>query len=134
MTTFFKDVVKFIYCAQYISDAQKGIFILEWEDWVKPRFFYSEYDGKDGNILDAIRSINNHKHQKQVNYYVSKGDIMNSVIVYFDIKHEGKRYQVSFHSFNKKLKEMVGKGRKTRWNNRLDSRDQIATLYGISKL
>lgn len=86
------------------------------------------YPGKDAAILAAIQIINNHKPMG-VNYYVkNNGD---NVIVYFNFKIDGKRYQVSFHSFFNELFKLIGKGSPCRWEKKISSRRTCQILLGL---
>ena len=80
------------------------------------------YGTKDGYILQAIRLISSRK-ESGYNFYVEAAPDQNgydSYVIYFDFKIEGKRHQVSFHTFSdKKFAAYVGKGRKTHWDHNL---------------
>lgn len=123
------------YCiagAQIASDAGKGIqeisfkkFIPQYESTLDGR-----YRSKDGFIIEAIKTINS-TPKCGFNYYVTKGKDQNgysSFIIYFDFKVNGKRKQVSFHCFNNKLIQFVGKGRKTRWDHQIRGSRAAANL------
>ena len=100
-----------------------------------------EYGIKEFHILRAIDKINCSK-RGSFNYWVERTPDQNgydSILVYFDIKMCGKRYQVSFHTpYNRassKLKSFIGKGRKTRWaKNKLSSRETCKVLIDYYNL
>lgn len=114
-------IVKAICQAQIASDAGK------YQHWLylhngASRFAHRYgYAVKPSFIMKAIKLIETNR-RGIVNYYVEKGDDQNgymSILVYFDIRVDDRRYQVSFHTpYNKapkELKDKIGKGRKTRW-------------------
>lgn len=86
------------------------------------------YPGKDDAILAAIKIIDTHKYMG-VNYYVK--DNGKNVIVYFNFKIDGKRYQVSFHSFSNKLRKLIGKGSSCRWEKKMSCRETCQTLLKL---
>ena len=80
------------------------------------------YKCKVNYIILALNLIR--KNQTDFSYYIERKEDQNgfpSIIVYFEIKIEGKRIQVSFHTpLNKagELEKLVSTGRRTRWNKR----------------
>lgn len=76
-----------------------------------------------------------------INYYVvAEGDQNGypSVLVYFDIRENGKRYQISFHNPMGKAEMLIpyiGKGRKTRWNKEIggsrNACNELSRLYNL---
>ena len=91
------------------------------------------YSKKDASIMDALKLIVSLPNPGQINFWIVKGPDQNnykSFIVYFDIIHYGKRHQISFHSFNRKLDYFVGKGRPTRWSKETSvSRNACFEIY-----
>lgn len=86
------------------------------------------YDGKTQAILAAIALIDKHPYMG-VSYYVK--DDGNSVILYFNLKLDGKRYQVSFHAFESKLRKLAGKGSPCRWEKKMSSRETCQELLRL---
>ena len=111
-------IARHIIYAQMASDAGKGIVSLKtschsFDDEVKNK----GYDTKDGFIFKAVSLIRGTK--TNFNYWVEKAPDQRgnmSFGVYFDFKVDGKRQQVSFHTFSKKWVSLVHTGRKTRWD------------------
>jgi hypothetical protein len=94
---------------------------------------------KTAYILNAIALIRSND-QDMFRYYVSgKTPDQNgfgSVIVYFDVKLEGKRRQVSFHTpWNQVegtiLERLIGSGRKTRWDKNVGGSSD--TCYDLAE-
>ena len=82
------------------------------------------YAVKQDFIIKAINIIKTSRNN--FNYYVKKEADQNgypSIVTYFDVKIEGNRYQVSFHTpLNKASNELinlVGSGRNTRWDKEI---------------
>ena len=115
-----KAVAKAILMAQIASDAGKGLNILnhingDFDEHIKEL----GYRAKDGFIKKAINIIRS--GGTDFNYYVDSGLDQNgnaSKIIYFDFKVNGRRQQISFHSFSG-WKGYIGSGRKTHWNHDL---------------
>jgi hypothetical protein len=89
------------------------------------------YGFKEADILEAIRLIRRNK--TQFNYWVEVApdqNGVNSILVYFDFKIDGKRFQVSFHNHNcgNELESYVNTGRKTHW------RKNNSSYYSCIKL
>lgn len=132
MNSAFKKTIKLIVAAQYNSDAAKGINIIpDKYDMYKNTYYY---DAKDKCILAAINLINS-TSRSGINYYVVEQLDQNghkSRVVYFDIKYNDLKYQISFHSFSGAIKKLVGKGRPTRWTKELaGSRDACLELIRL---
>lgn len=122
--------IRAICSAQIASDAGKGIRDLP--DISKTA--HTQYAGKTPAILRAIKLVNSQR-QSAIHYYVEPCRDQNgyeSILVYFDIKVDNNKYQVSFHnpmSRAGELKKFLCKGRKTRWHkNLLNSRETCALL------
>lgn len=116
-----KQIIRFICLAQIASDAGKGIYELEMSSKMADTAAWRKYAIKDKMIFEAIKIINNSR-RCGINYHIVSGKDQNghdSYIIYFDVKVEGERRQVSFHSFNKKLwSPRVNTGRKTVWDEK----------------
>lgn len=82
---------------------------------------FQGYYPKDGFIFEAIKLCR--FGHSDFNYYIEARPDQNgndSFVILFDTKIEGKRMQISFHSFNKRLwKEKVGEGRPTHWDGKI---------------
>ena len=109
--------------AQIASDAGKEIQRLNLSENKNSERFasYQGYNVKTRYIVDALNLIA--KNKTQYNFWVDVGPDQNgydSIIVYFEFKLGGERYQISFHNpikmRNQTIKNFVNKGRKTRWN------------------
>ena len=108
--------------AQMASDAGKGKKNLSLDKNLERGPMRMGYSLKETYILRALRLIRNNK--TQFNYWVIiEGDQngVPSIVVYFDFKIDGKRYQISFHNHacGEELRSMVNTGRKTRWNHEI---------------
>lgn len=131
-----KKICKQIVLAQAASDYAKGhselTHILKNTESNK-KFYDSDsrvcYDYKDKCIMNALKIIDN-TPRCGVNYYYDWQPDQNgyqSILIYFDIKIDETRLQVSFHSFcpslrtriNKKIHDgkKPSKGRKTKWDH-----------------
>lgn len=82
---------------------------------------FQGYNPKDGFILKAVNLCC--FGQSDFNYYIEARPDQNgndSFVILFDTKVSGKRVQISFHSFNKRLwKDRVGEGRPTHWDGKI---------------
>lgn len=116
-------IAKAVIKAQIASDAGKGNY---WSIDASKRVcrhpLNTAYGCKPGYILNAVRMIRSSENS-MFSYYIEYCPDQNgfdSILVYFEWKIEGRRYQCSFHTpYNrapKELKNMAGSGRKTRWN------------------
>ena len=109
-----KRILKYIAEAQLHSDAGKGIYDLE-EYMQKEGIGYAY---KDKCIIRAIHLINTKKNSGV--YYNVKRDSSHIAyfIVYFNYKIDGKRRQISFHSFDMNLEKFISKSCSTRWDKK----------------
>ena len=115
-----KRIARAIVYAQMASDSGKNINRLytkniQMDDETK----WKGYKAKDGFIKEAITLCM--KTKTNFRFHVAEGPDQNgnpSFIIYFTIKINGKREQISFHSFNKKLWKLTPKGEKTHWNRK----------------
>lgn len=126
-----RNVVKFIVLAQVGSDAGKGIYELnacplatESEQKAAER---GKYAIKDRWIYQALERVAG-KRNTEFHFYVTDGEIT-PYLVYFDFKVEGKRFQISFHSFDSRLQKFYESSRKsrTRWDEK-SSRESCERL------
>lgn len=138
-----KNIIKNIILAQIASDAGKGIYNKE---FFSPSLIKKEvktawrlgYAVKDKYILNAIKIIST-TPRCGINFWCVKAPDQNdydSIITYFDIKTNEKRYQVSFHSpYNRThIKALQKKGRPTRWTYQVKgSREACLELFNLFK-
>ena len=137
-----KRIARILYLAQSASDGGKGIYKLPNDSGVSHyqdsyRICYKKaYAAKDSLIIRAIDLINR-SHDKTVRFSVRESTDQNGqkcYLVYFDFKVEGKREQVSFHSFNDELRKFVSNSKKSTWSKDRSSRDTVLLVSrkGIS--
>lgn len=137
-----KQIVRAIVMAQACSDAAKHrnaqIYLKSFGRCPK------DYDFKAQMIVRALKLIDSNPPMG-IHYWLSKERDQNrypSILVYFDIKVEDTRYQISFHTPLRKageLKKWVGKGRPTHWrkaneDGRLNCHDAAIELARIFDL
>ena len=116
-------VIKAICKAQIASDAGKGIYALTCKN--DKNAVNTAYLSKENYILQALGVLTKSKITN-INYWCEKAGDQNgypSIIVYFDIKINNERKQVSFHTpLNRasgNLLKYVSTGRKTRWDKKI---------------
>lgn len=126
-------IARLIRKAQVASDAAKGIFdicILPRENRYRESYSRDCYREKDSYIIAAISAICA-THSGKYRFSVQRGSDQNgnsSFLVYFDFKINGKREQVSFHSFNGKLWKYVDHSRASTWSRDTSSRETAEKL------
>lgn len=122
MTKLDKRIASEIVKAQASSDAGKHLDRLDGHYLRRAK--YLGYGYKTMAIKRAIDLINGSK-ESMFRYYVVESDDQNgypSLISYFMFRHEGIRYQISFHTPMDQaelLRPYVGKGMKMRWDKKL---------------
>ena len=116
-------VIKAICKAQIASDAGKGIYTLSCKN--DKNAVNTAYLSKENYILQALGVLTKSKITN-INYWCEKTGDQNgcpSIIVYFDIKINNERKQVSFHTplnrASETLLKYVSTGRKTRWDKKI---------------
>ena len=116
-------VIKAICKAQIASDAGKGIYKLTCKK--DKNAVNTAYLSKENYILQALGVLTKSK-VTNINYWCEKAGDQNgcpSIIVYFDIKINNERKQVSFHTplnrASENLLKYVSTGRKTRWDKKI---------------
>lgn len=118
-------IIRQICLAQIASDSGKWINRISMREDHGPH--RNGYNDKIKFIVNAITAINSRRNNNSIWYYCTKCDDQNgypSVLVYFSIKVNGKRYQVSFHNpLNRSddLFKFIGKGTPMRWNKTIPS-------------
>lgn len=122
----YRDNILSLICdAQIASDSGKGIEDIPVRTNSNDKALEAGYKKKEHYILAALKAIDKHP-PCGINYYVQRTGDQNgypSVLVYFDIKLDGQRLQVSFHNpYNRTSQELdnyIGKGRPTRWTGEI---------------
>lgn len=116
-------VAKQICIAQICSDAGKHLRELNMKD--KKTLWKSEdqgYYGKDKAIQRAITKINSLGDKSGFHFYVTiDKDMMNDpCLIYFVFYIDGKRYQVSFHTYERSFEKYLKKGvsNRIRWDKK----------------
>ena len=116
-------VIKAICKAQIASDAGKGIYTLSCKN--DKNAVNTAYLSKENYILQALGVLTK-SEVTNINYWCEKAGDQNgypSIIVYFDIKINNERKQVSFHTplnrASENLLKYVSTGRKTRWDKKI---------------
>ena len=130
-----------IILAQSASDGGK----YDWEEAKKrkiPRFLIPSdphackrawtqgYPAKDEHILCALREIARRRGACGIRFFVRPDGDIARYLVYFTFKIEGERYQISFHSFDDRLRRFIKAGDRThhtRWDHKI-SRDACCVL------
>ena len=126
-------IIKAICKAQIASDAGKGIYELSCKN--DKHAVNTAYLSKENYILPALGVLTKSK-TTNINYWCEETGDQNgypSIIVYFDIKINNERKQVSFHTPLNKASEgllkYISTGRKTRWDKKIGgSRDTCRQL------
>lgn len=118
-----RNIIHNIILAQIASDGGKNIETLQNIKGAKEAFLKG-YSVKDKYILAAINLINT-TPRSGINYYIEEKPDQNgylSLVIYFDIKLNEKKYQISFHSPKNRtsLYHFCSKGRKTRWTKEIN--------------
>lgn len=122
-------VCKYLVLAQISSDAGKHIATdLVFAVPIGKVYCAKGYDAKDTEIMKAIKTIT-HSKNSGFRFYVKEVDgfYKRAFIVYFNFKLDGKRYQISFHSFNLKLGRYTNEKFSTRWDKK-SSRETAEVL------
>ena len=92
--------------------------------------FIAGYDHKDEQIQKAINLILSAHSDTEFNFHVTESGITRSLI-YFWFRYEGRRYQISFHSYSDMFdKYITDRSEKygTRWDEK--SSQKTAELLG----
>ena len=134
-----KQIVKVICLAQIASDAGKRKYRIKLPD--SDRATAMGYRLKNTLIDEAISLINGGR-PCGVTYWVEKTPDQNgfpSVLVTFDMKVNGKRYQTSFHNPGKRgggLDVYASKGRKTHWvrAHSKSAPDSAEAIFEVAKM
>lgn len=125
-----KKIAKHIILAQCASDGGKGISLIK--DMLGDESLYSYecgYGDKDHQIFSAMSLIARY-HCKEFRYSVTRTDTCYArgswcFLVYFTFKLNGKRYQVSFHSFNSGLYHYYKHSQNVYWDEKSSRRSCV---------
>lgn len=132
-----KKIVRCLINAQIASDGGKGICELPrtGKEWAIAK---AGYAAKDRYISDAIGLINSSRNcgifyhvaycPELSNWNDYRSQWSDCYIVYFNINIKGKRYQVSFHSFDSRLEHLRKFETTTRWTRKNSSRNILKEL------
>lgn len=115
-TSFERKVIALIIRAQMWSDAAKGISstLIDSRYHAYHTYKYDCYSKKDRCICDVLNLLKKNR-RCCVQYYIGYDTELRCAIVYFEVRVEGKKFQISFHSFNKVLINAKGAGLPMRW-------------------
>lgn len=120
-------IARLVCLAQDASDSGKFESFLTFRNTDNSVARERGYNVKTAYILKAVRLINSNPRCGW-NYFVS-GQTPDqnrhpSIIVYFEYKNDGNRYQISFHTpwslAPTSMETQMTKGRTTRWNHQSD--------------
>ena len=119
-----KEIAELILRAQNASDGGKGIMELV-SKGKSVRDNRRGYTGKDQFVFLAISMIV--KGKSSFRFAVTDGEIT-PYLVYFETRISGKKFQVSFHSFDERLERFQGKSFRIKWDHG-SSRDSAVAIY-----
>ena len=122
-------IAEAIVLAQVASDGGKRIGDIYNISTRSKKTWMDGYDSKDDEILRAIKMILSSK-ESAFRFYVSEGDLYNSIIVYFDWRVDGVKRQVSFHSY---FGELIKFAKKSRYATRWDKGSSRQTAIEIAR-
>lgn len=132
-----KEMARLLVLAQASSDEGKNINRLS---CLLPNRLYEKaccgYLMKDVCIYELIQLIAKH-HQKDIHFFVTKDEQkVSKYIVYFDIVFGGNRCQISFHSFDGRLKRFLAGSRKSHvewacWESSRENAYELGRFYGL---
>lgn len=119
-------IARLVCLAQDASDSGKYEQVLNFRNTNNAVARKHGYSVKTSYIMKAIKIINSNPRCGW-NYYISgqtpDQNRYPSVIVYFEYKDDGNRYQVSFHTpwslVPDNMTAQMTKGRQTRWNHQI---------------
>lgn len=119
-------IARLVCLAQDASDSGKYESVLNFRNTDNSVARKRGYNVKSAYILKAVKLINSNPRCGW-NYFVS-GQTPDqnrhpSIIIYFEYKNDGNRYQISFHTpWNlapPNMETQMTKGRTTRWNHQI---------------
>jgi hypothetical protein len=125
-----KKILRNLINAQIASDGGKSVFELPRteKEWAIAK---AGYAAKDRYISDAIGLINSSRNcgiYFSVTFCPELSEWNDCYIVYFNIKINGKRYQVSYHSFDSRFEPLARYETSTRWTRKNSSRNILREL------
>lgn len=132
-----KEMARLLVLAQASSDEGKNINRLS---YLLPKRLYEKaccgYPMKDVCIYELIQLVAKYP-QKDIHFYVCKDEQkVSKYIVYFDIVFNGRRAQISFHSFDGRLKRFLTGSRKSHvewacWESSRENAYELGLSYGL---
>lgn len=131
-----KQILRRICLAQACSDAGKNIYDVHLH---RDNLVSTRYRHKEDILVDTLKMIDS-VPPCGIYYYLKPGKDQNGfrcILVFFDIKVDGTRRQISFHvPRNKawKLKPWLKKGSITRFNHNKTSRQEAKELAQLFDL
>lgn len=133
-----KEIARLLVLAQAASDEGKGKVLLSGLLTEKLRLKAERgYPMKDIAIHELVKLISKYP-QKDIHFYVCEDvQCIAKYIVYFDIHASWGKMQISFHSFDRRLKEYLRGSRKshTEWASWQSSREnayELARKYELA--
>lgn len=111
-------VVKYLILAQTSSDGGKQIYELDGLLPLSAAYLKKGYAAKDSLLKKAVKRIQCNKNTG-FRFYIKQSDefMSDCFIIYFNFKLDGKRYQISFHSFSD-WSGLCNSSFSTRWDHR----------------
>ena len=126
-----REIAKLIILAQASSDVGKGIGDLYYAlpTGMQKKANYG-YPSKDMAIYDLLRIMSRNPRRDAHFYVCEDTERVAYFIVYFDFMLGSSKVQVSFHSFDKRLKQFLTGSRRshTEWKSELESRNVCFAL------
>lgn len=133
-----KQIARLLLLAQASSDEGKGKTMLSGLIVEKKTLELAEsgYPEKDAAIMELVQLLS-HYPQRDCHFYVCKDtQKVAHYIVYFDVVFDGSRHQISFHSFDGRLKRFLAGSRKSHvewscWESSRGNAYELALKYGL---
>lgn len=126
-----RELAKLLILAQASSDAGKGIWTLSNTLQEKlQKKAWNGYPEKDRAIYSMVSILSVHP-RKDIHFFIVRdAEKVANYLVYFDFLLNGQKVQVSFHSYDERLKKFLKGSRKscTEWREELVSRDVCFAL------
>lgn len=133
-----KEMARLLVLAQAGSDEGKNISCLS-ELLPKKLYEKAAWNGyvlKDICIYELVKLISRYP-QKDIHFFVTKDEQkVSKYIVYFDVVFGGNRRQISFHSFDGRLKRFLNGSRKSHvkwacWESSRENAYELGRFYGF---
>lgn len=119
-----KEIAELILRCQNASDGGKGITELV-SKGKSVRDNRHGYEGKDDFLFLVISMIS--KGKSDFRFAVTDGGIT-PYLTYLETRINGKKFQVSFHSYDSRLERFKGKSFRIKWDHG-SSRDSAIAIY-----